>query len=506
MAKRRQELIGESLARVTEVARRHVVKSVDIGRTDRERLVSAGYLQPVMKGWYLLGTPEAEAGDTTLWFSTYWAFLTAYLEDRFGGSYCLGADPSLRLHVGASAVPGQVAVIAARGGRTVVSLPHGCTVITYEDPDNLPDSEEVVRLGEEGIRGMSLPMALARVSPSYFNRSSGQADIALRLVPAASDLARTLVKGAYATAADRLIGAYRALGDAATANEIEAEMDAAGYRVKPENPFLPTYDSPFTERRIVSPQAARVRSLWSSMRETVRAHFPPPPGLPKRPDDYLQSIADHHTEDAYNSLSIEGYRVTPKRIEQLRSGRPASPEGPPTPSDMAVRGYERASGRVEACIRAILDGEDPGLTLAEYLHDWHRALFSPQVEAGHLRDHDLIGYRRQPVYIKSSLHVPPPWPAVPDCMAAFLDLLQGEDHAAVRAVLGHFVFVYIHPYADGNGRLARFLMNAMLASGGYPWTIVPVSRRQPYMEALEEASVRENIQPFTEFLAGLIPA
>jgi Fic family protein len=41
----------------------------------------------------------------------------------------------------------------------------------------------------------------------------------------------------------------------------------------------------------------------------------------------------------------------------------------------------------------------------------------------------------------------------------------------VRAVRGHWSFGYIHPYPDGSGRTARFLMNVMLASGGYLWTI-----------------------------------
>ena len=36
---------------------------------------------------------------------------------------------------------------------------------------------------------------------------------------------------------------------------------------------------------------------------------------------------------------------------------------------------------------------------------------------------------------------------------------------------------YLHPYPDGNGRIARFLMNAMLASGGYPWTVIRVEDR-----------------------------
>ena len=89
-------------------------------------------------------------------------------------------------------------------------------------------------------------------------------------------------------------------------------------------------------------------------------------------------------------------------------------------------------------------------------------------------------------------------------MPVLFDLLREEADQAVRVVLGHFVFVYIHPYMDGNGRMGRFLMNAMLAGGGYPWTIIPVERRNDYMQALEQASVHQNIDPFTAFLASLV--
>ena len=71
-------------------------------------------------------------------------------------------------------------------------------------------------------------------------------------------------------------------------------------------------------------------------------------------------------------------------------------------------------------------------------------------------------------------------------------------------MLGHFVFVYIHPYMDGNGRMGRFLMNLLMAAGGYPWTVVPVAERKTYMAALEKASVGEDIGPFAEFLAALV--
>ncbi|MCO4320949.1 Fic family protein [Aliidiomarina quisquiliarum] len=108
-----------------------------------------------------------------------------------------------------------------------------------------------------------------------------------------------------------------------------------------------------------------------------------------------------------------------------------------------------------------------------------------------------------PVYIRQSMHTPPNQIAIRDMMPTLFDLLAAEDNPAVRVVLGHFVFVYIHPYFDGNGRIGRFIMNLMMASGGYPWAAVPVERRNEYMQTLESASVEQNIVPFAKFLASL---
>ena len=57
---------------------------------------------------------------------------------------------------------------------------------------------------------------------------------------------------------------------------------------------------------------------------------------------------------------------------------------------------------------------------------------------------------------------------------------------------------------DGNGRVGRFLMNTMMASGGYPWTVIPVTDRNAYVSALEKASVGGDIAPFADFLGGLV--
>ena len=49
--------------------------------------------------------------------------------------------------------------------------------------------------------------------------------------------------------------------------------------------------------------------------------------------------------------------------------------------------------------------------------------------------------------------------------------------------------------------MARFLMNAMLASGGYPWTVVRVEDRDAYLTALDRASIDMDIGPFAGFIA-----
>lgn len=148
----------------------------------------------------------------------------------------------------------------------------------------------------------------------------------------------------------------------------------------------------------------------------------------------------------------------------------------------------------------ILNGASPGKVFYDDLQNWYRELFKPVVQAGILEASQLAGYRNHPVYISEAMHIPPPSEAVLDSMKTLEKLLLDEKSAAVRAVLGHFMFVFIHPYMDGNGRIGRFILNLMLVSGGYNWTVIRVSERSRYMEALETASVHSNIRPFAEFI------
>lgn len=78
-------------------------------------------------------------------------------------------------------------------------------------------------------------------------------------------------------------------------------------------------------------------------------------------------------------------------------------------------------------------------------------------------------------------------------MQAMFDLLESEPEPSVRALVGHWLSGCVHPFMDGNGRIVRYFMNPMLASGGYPWTAIRVEDRKTHLVALEDAIVRQDI-------------
>jgi fido (protein-threonine AMPylation protein) len=243
------------------------------------------------------------------------------------------------------------------------------------------------------------------------------------------------------------------------------------------------------------------------MRETVINHFPKPEQTHVDVELCLRQMDQQYLSDAYHSLSIEGYRVSNELIERVKAGdwQPEKNASDLAQKNaMAARGYWQAFQAVKKSIIQILNGANAGATADTDHRIWYRELFSPSVVAGLLKPADLAGYRSHQVYIRNSMHTPLSPDAVRDAMPVLFELMENEPDAAVRAILGHFLFVYIHPYMDGNGRIARFLMNTQLISGGYGWVIVPVELRDKYMAALEQASVYTEIGDFTNLIASLI--
>jgi hypothetical protein len=277
---------------------------------------------------------------------------------------------------------------------------------------------------------------------------------------------------------------FRRLGQPTIADEIVATMKAVDHDVREADPL--------EAERVIAPPApaappivARLQTLWAAARETVIAELPEAPGLPEDRDAYVKAIDEVYKIDAYHSLSIEGYQVTPELVQRVSTGA-WDPRHAASDRDnenaLAARGYWLAFQRVRDTVNRILRSKATSRVVRTAHREWYREMFAPHVAAGLLDATLLAGYRNAPVYLRGSRHVPPRWELLADA-------------------IGHWLFGYVHPFPDGNGRIARFLMNTLFAAGGYPWTVIKVEDRAAYLGALEVASAESDVRPFARFVA-----
>ena len=106
-------------------------------------------------------------------------------------------------------------------------------------------------------------------------------------------------------------------------------------------------------------------------------------------------------------------------------------------------------------------------------------------------DEDNAGtYRKSQVFISGS-HYPLPRPEkVPALMKDYVKSIEKyrvSDHPVIAAARVHLDFVFIHPFIDGNGRVARLLMNLMLLQEGYNIAMIPPVLRSEYIASIEAA-------------------
>lgn len=498
---------GEKLAESLEVLKKLqdrgivAIKSTKISRVHRERLVENRFLREVMKGWYITVPANEQKGDSTSWYASYWSFCAEYLAGRYVNSYCISADQSLQIHAGDNTVPQQLIIRSIKGPNGITPLPHNTSLVTMKS--SLPEAAEIQV--KDKLRLLTVPSALIHCTPAMYIKNATDVRTALTMIKDASEILTLLLDGGHSTVAGRLAGAFRNIGQEKIANDIIKTMRAAGYDIREVDPFESKTLIALSSRE-KSPYVNRIKLMWHTMRDGVIKHFPKAPGLPKNHKNYMKLIEEIYVTDAYHSLSIERYKVTPELIDRVRKGDwdINKVEDKLQRDAMAARGYWQATQKVRESIQKILDNHNAGSVADNDHGDWYRELFAPSVTAGILKASDLAGYRNGQVYIGQSKHVPLNVDAVRDAMPVLFELLQNEKEASVRAVLGHFVFVFIHPYMDGNGRMGRFLLNVMLSSGGYPWTVIPVEERKTYMGALEKASVDKDIEPFAKFVSYLV--
>jgi Fic family protein len=116
---------------------------------------------------------------------------------------------------------------------------------------------------------------------------------------------------------------------------------------------------------------------------------------------------------------------------------------------------------------------------------------------------DAGRYRTQNVAIVGAPHAPPP-PAkiVPMLDRVFRELAEPA-HPIIRATFAHHRLVYVHPFSDGNGRVARLVTNLLLMNERYPRIVLAVEARRRYYAALKAADAG-NYRPLAGFVLKAI--
>ena len=111
-------------------------------------------------------------------------------------------------------------------------------------------------------------------------------------------------------------------------------------------------------------------------------------------------------------------------------------------------------------------------------------------------------YRKILVGIEGSNYMPPPPFEIPELVKELVEWYRKNKrklHPFELAVLLHTKFVLIHPFVDGNGRVARALMNFVLERNGYPTLYIGLEHRERYLDAIEKA-VDGDFKPIVDFM------
>ncbi len=165
-------------------------------------------------------------------------------------------------------------------------------------------------------------MALVKSTPTSFRNNPVSMQVALRNANF-EKLVEALLESKNAASAGRLIGAFNTLGMRAESKKLEVIITGLFGKIKITDPFAVQPVILDNERK-ESPSARRIRIMWQEMRQDIINKFDslqPEFDFFSRPlEQTLGMINEIYVHDAYNSLSIEGYIVTPELIEKVSNG------------------------------------------------------------------------------------------------------------------------------------------------------------------------------------------
>ncbi len=307
------EKLAESLTalKALQTGGRRIFRSQELSRTHRARLIRNGFLREVVKGWVMSSSPSANAGDSTPWYASFWEFCASYCNERFGESWHLSPEQSLLLHAENTVIPTQVVVYSPKGANHKMQLLFGTSLYDLKQFAMPPQTDISAKAG---LKLFSPASALVKVPEPFFARNPIETRVVLTGIQDATDVLRLLLNGGHSAKAGHLAGAFRRIGRADIADEIVKTMKSAEYDVRESDPFTggQVFGVLDTGK---APIVGRLQAMWEAMRGEVLAVLPDAPGLPRDSTAYLHSVDDMYQSDAYHSLSIEGYNVTPALIE-----------------------------------------------------------------------------------------------------------------------------------------------------------------------------------------------
>jgi Fic family protein len=200
--------------------------------------------------------------------------------------------------------------------------------------------------------------------------------------------------------------------------------------------------------------------------------------------DALRSLKKYYdVELTYTSNAIEGNTLTFRETAEVI-------EHGITVGGKPLRDHLEAVDHYEALLwmRELADQAMPlSETIVRELHRRIVARSQPEIAGV---------YSRNPRRIAGSSVIFPNPLKIPDLMEAFGAWLNQAPFTPAATFDAHYRLTTIHPFGDGNGRTARLLMNLMLLKGGYPPVAVRPADRAAYLDALEHASLADDLGPF----------
>jgi len=117
---------------------------------------------------------------------------------------------------------------------------------------------------------------------------------------------------------------------------------------------------------------------------------------------------------------------------------------------------------------------------------------------------DAGRYRTRNVRITGAVKAPPDWGKIVKQIDELIEkTAESRKHPIETASFLHHRFVEIHPFSDGNGRVARLLTNLYLIAQNYPPVVLKKEERGKYYKSLRTADAG-NLSPFANFIAKAV--